>query len=90
MEKADRLSGYLDLLKIRRKAYLRNVYFSGGVFLFALVSTSATVLLTEWNSRSIWLMGIFDILFILSFLMAWARFEIVNGKIELVNTLLSL
>ena len=87
MENVDRLSGYLVLLKIRRKAYYRNVIFAGGLFMLAVVSTTATLLLTEWNIRSIWLMGIFVILFTMSFLMAWARHEITKEKIDLVNNL---
>ncbi len=87
MENADRLSGYLVLLKIRQKAYHRNVIFAGGLFLFAILSTTATLLLTEWNERSIWLMGIYDVLFTVSFLMAWARLEITKDNIELVNNL---
>ena len=85
MEKADRLSSYLVLLNIRQKAYYRNVIIAGGLFLIAILSTTATLLLTEWNERSIWLMGIFDVLFIVNFLMAWARLEITKQNIELVN-----
>jgi len=87
MENVDHLSDYLVLLRIRQKAYHRNVIFAGGLFLFAILSTTATVLFTEWNERSIWLMGIFDVLFTISFLMAWARYEITKENIELVNNL---
>ncbi len=87
MENADRLSGYLGLLKIRQKAYHRNVIFAGGLFLFAILATTATLVLTEWNERSIWLMGMFDVLFMASFLMAWARHEITKENIELLNNL---
>ena len=87
MENADRLSGYLVLLKIRQKAYHRNVIFAGGLFLFAILSTTVTLLLTEWNERTIWLMGMFDVLFTVSFLMAWVRLEITKENIELVNNL---
>lgn len=87
MENADRLSGYQALLKIRQKAYQRNVIFSGGALLLAFLVTTATLLLMEWNARSIWLMGIFDVLFTISFLMAWTRFEITKENIELVNNL---
>lgn len=87
MENADRLSGYLGLLKIRQKAYYRIVIFAGGLFLFAILSTKAMLLLTEWNERGIWLMGIFDVLFVVNFLIAWSRFEITKQNIELVNNL---
>ena len=85
MEKADRLSDYLVLLKIRQKAYYRNVIIAGGLFLIAILSTAATLLLTEWNERSIWLMGMFDVLFIVNFLMVWTKLEITKQNIELVN-----
>ena len=87
MENADRLSEYLVLLKIRQKAYRRDVVFAGGLFVFTLLATTATLLLTEWNARSIWLMGVFLVLFTLGFLMAWARLEITKQNIELVNHL---
>ncbi len=87
MENADRLSGYLALLKIRQKACHRNMIIAGGLFLFAIFSTSATVVLTDWNERSIWLMGMFDVPFIVNFLMTWTRLEITKEAIELVNNL---
>jgi hypothetical protein len=87
MENANRLSSYLVLLKTRQKAYYRNVIIAGGLFLLAILATTATLLLTEWNERSIWLMGIFDVLFIVNFLTAWARLEITKQNIELVNNL---
>lgn len=85
MENYDRLTNYLVLLKIRQKAYYQNVIIASGLFLFAFLSTTVTLLLTEWNERSIWLIGIFDVLFIVNFLMAWARLEITKQNIELVN-----
>ena len=88
MENADRLNNYLVLLKIRQKAYYRNMLFAGGLFLFAILATTGTLLLTEWNSRSVYLMALFDILFTVSFVMAWARLEITKAHIELVNNLL--
>jgi len=87
VENTDRLSNYMVLLKIRQKAYRRNLIFSGAVFLLAILSTTALLLYTEWNERSIWLMGIMDVLFVASFVMAWARLEITKEKIELVNHL---
>lgn len=85
MEKTDRLRGYLALSKIQQKVYYRNLWIAGGLLLFALLSSTATLLLTEWNERSIWLMGMFDVLFVINFLMAWARLEISKKNIDLVN-----
>ena len=87
MENTDRLSGYLVLLKIRQKAYQRNVILGGGLFLFAIVATTASLLFTEWNARSIWLLGIFNVLFTANFLMAWVRLEVTKANIELLNNL---
>jgi hypothetical protein len=86
MENTGRLNDYLALLKIRQKSYQRNVIIAGGLFLFALLSTTATLLLTEWNERSIWLIGMLDVLFFISFLIAWVRFEITNAHIELISS----
>jgi len=87
MENTDRMSNYLVLLKIRQTAYHRIVLFAGGLFLFAILSTTGTLLLTEWNERSVYLMAMFNVLFIVNFLMAWARLEITKENIELVNHL---
>ena len=85
METANRLDGYLALLEVRKKAYHRNVFIAGGLFLFAIVATTGTLLLTDWNERSVWLIGVFDVLFTVNFLMTWARYEITNENIELVK-----
>ncbi len=87
MENVNRLDSYLALLEIRKKAYYRNVIWVGGLFILAILSTTGTLLLTEWNSRSIWLMSVFDILITMSFLMTWARYEITNKNIELLKNL---
>ncbi len=87
MENTNRLDAYLTLLEIRKKAYYRNVIIVGGLLFFALLATTGTVLLTDWNERSIWLMGVFDVLFTISFLTTWARYEITNENIDLVKNL---
>ncbi len=87
MENPNRLDGYLALLEIRKKAYYRNVFIAGGLFLLTILSTTGTLLLTDWNERSIWLMGLFDVLFTVNFLMTWARYEITSENIELVKNL---
>ncbi len=87
MGNTNRLDGYLAVLKVRRKAYRRNVFIIGGVFVLAILSTTGTLLLTDWNERSIWLMGVFDVLFTISFLMTWTRYHVTNENIELVKNL---
>ncbi len=87
MENTNRLDDYLALLEIRKKAYRRNVFIATGLFTIAMLSTTGILLLTAWNERSIWLMGVLDVLFTVNFLTAWARHEIINGNIELVKNL---
>lgn len=87
MENGNRLGGYLAVLEIRRRAYRRNVLIAGGMLLLSILFTSGTLLLTDWNERSIWLMGVFDILFAINFLMTWARHEITSENIELAKNL---
>lgn len=87
MESKEHLGNYLVLLKIRQKAYHRYLIIAGGLFFMAILLTTATLLFTEWNVRSIWLMGIFVVLFTMGFLMAWARLEIIKENIELLNNL---
>jgi hypothetical protein len=87
MENTDRLTDYIALLNIRQKAYHRNLIFAVGLFAMTILMTTATVLFTEWNARTIWLMGIFNVLFTVNLLMAWARREITKEKIDLVSNL---
>lgn len=87
MEHANRLNDYLTLLEIQKKAYYRNVFIVGGLLLFSILCTTGTLLLTNWNERSIWLMGVFDVLFAMSFLMTWTRYEITSEHIKLVKNL---
>jgi hypothetical protein len=88
MENVDRLSNYLVLLKIRQRAFFRNVLISGGLYLFTILSTTGLLLMTEWNGRSIYLMIIFDVLIAAGFLMSWIGYEIVKGNIDLLNNIL--
>lgn len=87
MEHTNRLDDYLALLYVQKKAYHRNVFIVGGLFLFSILLTTGTLLLTNWNERSIWLMGMFDILFAMGFLMTWTRYKITNEHIHLVKNL---
>lgn len=78
MGNADRLGDFLVLLEIRQKAFQRNVVISGGMFLFAVLASTATLLFTEWNVRTIWLMGLFDVLFFSFYLTSWTKREIIK------------
>lgn len=83
----EQFTNYLTLLKIRREVYLRNLYIEGGLFLFSLLATLAMGLVTEWNVRSFYLMGTFNVLLLVGFLMAWVKLEIVKGNTDLMNNL---
>ena len=83
----DRLTAYRNILKVRESAYRRNLFIAGGFFLFAIFSTLGMGLLTGGDGRSIYLLAGFDVLFIVNFVMAWARLEIVKGNIELIDNL---
>ncbi len=87
VENSIRFEGYLAVLETRKKAYHRNVVIAGGLLIFAILCTTGTLLFTAWNERSIWLMGIFDLLSTINFLMAWVRYEMNNQKIDLVKNL---
>jgi hypothetical protein len=87
MVSTEQLTNYLTLLKIRQSAYRRNLYIAGGLFLFSIFTTLGMGLLTEWNVRSFYIMGAFNVLFIVNFLMAWARLEIVKGNIDMLINL---
>ena len=83
----EQFTNYLTLLKIRREVYLRNLYIEGGLFLFSLLATLAMGLVTEWNVRSFYLMGTFNVLLLVGFLMACVKLEIVKGNTDLMNNL---
>lgn len=67
--------------------YRTFILFICRFFSFAILSTAATLLLSEWNERLIRLFGVFDVLFLLTLMMAWTRFEITKNNIDLVNNL---
>jgi hypothetical protein len=88
MENTKHLDNYLALLVIRHKAHYRNVFIAGGLFFIAVLATTGTLLFTEWNERSIWLMGVIDVVFIINYLMTWSKYQITNENVELVKNLL--
>jgi hypothetical protein len=87
MTSSDQFAGYLTVLKIRRSAYRRNMWITGALFLMTFILTIGLGLLTGWDERSIYIMAVFNILFLIGYLMAWARHEIIKTNIELMNNL---
>lgn len=87
MENTDRLGSYLELLKTRLRIYHRNLVIGGAAFSFMLLVTTIVLLFTTWNVRTLWLVGLIDVLFGFNLVMAWVREEIVREEIELVRNL---
>jgi hypothetical protein len=80
-------ANYLSLLKIRQEAYRRNVTITGGIFLVTFLATIMFGMLSQMNGLSIYLIAGFNVAFLMSFLMAWVRLEIVKANIDLLNNL---
>jgi hypothetical protein len=87
MVSSDQVAGYLTLLKIRQSAYRRNMWIAGALFMTAFIFTIGLGLLAGWSERSIYIMAVFNILFLIGYLMAWARHEIIRTNIELMSNL---
>ncbi len=86
----DQLSNYLPVLRKRQITLHRNLLYAGGLFLFTILFTTGLLLLTGWDSRSVYIMGGFNVLIVANFLMSWVRLEITKENIELVEHLQNL
>jgi hypothetical protein len=84
---SDRYTNYLTLLKIRRSARKRDATFLGAIFVISILGTAMTGLVTGLGNREVYLVVLLNISFGISFVIAWARFEIIQGNIELLNNL---
>ena len=87
MTTTDRYTKYLTLLKIRRSARKRDATFLGVVFLISILGTAMIGLVNGLGNREVYLVALLNISFGISFVMAWARLEIIKGTIELLNNL---
>lgn len=85
MEVSDRIHNYISLLEIRQRSRRWNMILLGGIFLVVILSTLAFGLLGGLSGRSVYLITGVDIALGFSFLMAWARLEIVRSTIELLK-----
>jgi len=83
----DKVTNYLTLLKIRRAAFHRNVIITGGIFLVTILATIAFGMLSQLNGLSVYLLAGFNVAFLVSFITAWVRLEIVKSNIDLLNNL---
>ncbi len=82
---ADRMLNYLALLKIRQAAFRRNVTIIGGAFLIIILATFALGMLSQLDGLSVYIAAGFNVAFLVSFITAWVRLEIVNSNIDLLN-----
>jgi len=89
MEVSERIQNYLSILEIRQKSRRWTVTILGGTFIVSTLAILAVGLVTGLDDRSVYLTAGVDIVFGLSFLMAWVRLEIVRNSIELLNNLRS-
>ncbi|MBE0409426.1 MAG: hypothetical protein IBX69_06820 [Anaerolineales bacterium] len=87
MHPIDRINHYKTLLKIRRKARLRDSIIIGGLFIVSLLAMIATGLVTSLGSREVYLVAGINIVLGMSFLMAWTRLEILRESIDLLENL---
>ncbi len=83
----DQLSNYLTYLQKLQIKLHRNLLFAGGLFLFAVLSTTGLLLLVGWDSRSVYIMGGLNVLIVVNFVMSWVRLEITKENIDLLTHL---
>lgn len=80
-------SNYLALLKIRQATRQRDTRLLGGIWFLAFLATIGFGLVSGLGGREAILVLGLDVVFGLVFLMAWARLEIVNASIEMLENL---
>jgi hypothetical protein len=85
MSTNERISNYLDLLKIRQAARERDARILGYICLFAFLATIGFGLVSGLGGREVYLVVGLNVVFGLVFLVAWVRLEIVNAIIELLQ-----
>jgi hypothetical protein len=88
MASYDRLTTYLDLLKVRQTGRKRTATITGVLFFAALLITLAAGLLGRGGAQMV-LIAVVDASLGLSYMMTWVRLEITNENIELLKSLQS-
>jgi len=87
MKNSNLVPNYLDILKVRQSTRRRDVIIMGAIFLFSFISMIAIGLVSGLGSREIYLVGAMNVVFMIIFVMAWVRLEIIKGTIDLLNNL---
>lgn len=81
------LSQHAALLRIRESAARRDRWISGGIFLIFFALSIAQGLLFGTQGRSTYLLIALVTVFGLSFIMTWARLEVIQGDLALLEVL---
>ena len=83
----DIAKNYLDLLKIRQSARIRDARIMGYVCLVSFLATIGFGLLQGLEGREVYLVLPMDLVLLFIYLMAWTRLEVTNAAIEMVENL---
>jgi hypothetical protein len=87
MTNLDQLTLYRDLLVIRQSARRREVTMIGAIFLVSFTFLVAKGILSGLGGREMYIVAAMNVVFMIVFLMAWVRLEIINGVIDLIDNL---
>ncbi len=85
MNDAEKRKNYRDLLLIRKAARKRDSWITGAICLLSIVGTVGIGLVTGLGSREAYLLAGSNLVFVIAFLMAWVRLEVISNTIELLN-----
>ncbi len=83
----NRLDNYLSLLTIRQATGRRDTTILGGTFAVLFTLTIALGLLDQLSGRSLYLVTALVVILGLAYLMTWVKFQIINGSIDLIDSL---
>jgi len=83
----NRLENHLALLTIRRAAGRRDTTILGGIFAVSFIATIALGMVDQLSGRSVYLVTALVVVFGLSYLTAWVKLQIIDGAIELIDSL---
>jgi len=87
MVPVDIAKNFLDLLKIRQSARIRDARIMGSICLASFLATIGFGLLQGLEGREVYLVLPLDLILLFSYLMAWTRLEVTNAAIDLVDNL---
>lgn len=80
-----RTENYLTLLMIRKNAGQRDSLIIGGVFWISFTAMIILSLFGRLNGKPLIIVGALVVVFGFSYLMVWARLEIIRNMIDLIE-----